>query len=232
MANRDKPRARFRDRMHAGQELAADLQRFVHGQEPVVLAIPPDGVPVAATICMELGAPLDVIASRWIVAPGFEGDALGAVTPDRTLVINRPLVSRLGFSDEEVEQLSIPVWAEVQKSQQVYRGGRPYPDLRDRTVVIVGDGLTSGHTMMAAVMSVRKLEPARVIVAVPVASIEAVDRIRQHVDTLLFLEIGEDAPFSVGEYYSTYHPLSDQEVTWILERMWSEHPLEGYNETF
>ncbi len=227
-----EPSARFNDRAHAGYELATDLSRFLYGQNPVVLAVPPDGLPAAAAIAEAMNAPLDLIVSRRIVAPGYPEETLGAVTPDRTLVINKALTGRLGLSDEEVEQLSIAVWAEGQRAMQLYRRGRPYPDLKGRTALIVDDGLTTGYTVIAAVISARKLEPARVVVAVPVASLEALERVRGYVDELFSLEISTETPFAVERYYKRYAPMSDQEVIWTLQHFWEERPPEGYTETF
>jgi putative phosphoribosyl transferase len=231
----DTPRARFNDRAHAGYELAMDLRRFLGGQQPVVLAIPPEGVPVAASVAVTLSAPLDVVISRRILPPGASEDvaeALGAVTPDRTLVVNRPLVSSLGLSDEELEQLAVPALAEAQRMQARYRGSRPFPDLRGRVALLVGDGLTSGYTMMAAVVAVRKLEPARVMVAVPVGAIEAIERVGAAVDDLLSLEIHTDSNFTVESHYAHYVPITDEDVAWTLEQFWQDRPPTEYGETF
>ena len=232
MANEDRPRARFRDRSHAGYELAADLRGFLGGEEAVVLAIPPGGVPVASAVAADLGAPFDVMLSRRIHAPGNVDETLGAVTPDRTLVVNRALADRLGLQEGEIERLSIEMWADAQRLSQRYRSGRPYPILRGRTVVIVDDGVTTGYTVMAAAVSARKLEPARVVVAVPVASIEAIERLGPYVDDVLSLEISTYVPFSVAGRYARYDPVSDQEIVWMLERGWAERPPHGYSETF
>jgi len=217
---------------HAGHELALDLRRFLGGQTPFVLALPPDGVPVAASIARELNAPLDVAISRRMIAQGHPDETLGAVTPDRTLVVNKPLVSEIGLTDEEVEQLSIPEWAEAQRAMQRYRRGRPYPSLQGHSAIIVGDGLTSGYTMLAAAISVRKLEPDRVIVAVPVASLEAIERLRDYADDVLALKISADENFSVERYYRQYSHPTDQEVVWTLDAFWNEKLLEGFTETF
>ncbi|HKP52437.1 MAG TPA: phosphoribosyltransferase family protein [Chloroflexia bacterium] len=225
-------KARFNDREHAGYELALDLKRFLGGQTPVVLAIPPEGVPVAASVAAGLVAPLDVVVSQRIPSPVKSVETLGAVTPDRTLVINRPLVSRLNLSDDEIEHLAVPAWAEAQKMLGRYRSGRPYPDLRGRTAVLVGDGLTSGYTMMAAVVATRKLEPAKIMVAVPVGAIEAIERVGAAVDDLLSLEIKTDPDFSVESHYVRYVPFTDEEVVWTLEQFWRERPPLGNSETF
>jgi len=218
--------------MHAGYELAVELRRFLNGRDPIILAVPRGGVPVATAIAHDLGAPLDLIVPRRIAAPDHADMTLGAVTPDRTLVVNKAVVEELHISDEELEQLSIPVWAEVQRTQQLYRGGRAYPDLRGRTAVIVDDRLTTGYTMIAAIISARKMEPAGVVVAVPVSSLEGLERVRGYVDDLLSLEIANDIAFPMSQYYLSAEPLSDREVSWDLERFWSERPPDGYSETF
>jgi putative phosphoribosyl transferase len=197
-----------------------------------VLALPPDGVPVAASIARELNAPLDIAVSRRMVAEGHPDETLGAVTPDRTLVVNKPLLAQIGLTDEEVEQLSIPEWAEAQRAMQRYRRGRPYPSLQGYSAIVVGDGLTSGYTMLGAVISVRKMEPARVIVAVPVSSLEAIERLRDYADDVLALKISSAENFSVEKYYRQYAHPTDQEVIWTLDYLWSEKPPKGFTETF
>jgi putative phosphoribosyl transferase len=232
LINDTPSRPRYSDRMHAGYELAVELRRFLDGRDPIILAIPRGGVPVATAIAHDLRAPLDLIVPRRIPAPDHPDMTLGAITPDRTLVVNKALAAELHISDEELEQLSIPVWAEVQRTQQLYRGGRAYPDLRGHAAVIVDDRLTTGYTMIAAVISARKMEPAGVVVAVPVSSLEGLERVRGYVDDLLSLEITNDVAFPMSQYYASAESLSDREVTWDLERFWSERPPDGYSETF
>ncbi|MEO8286907.1 MAG: phosphoribosyltransferase family protein [Chloroflexota bacterium] len=224
--------ARFNTPTAAGHELALDLRRFLHGQKPFVLAIPPDGVPVAASIARELNAPLDLAVSRRLVTEGRASETLGAVTPDRTLVVNKPLISLLGLSDDDVEEISIPEWAEAQRVMQRYRRGRPYPSLQGHTAIVVDDGLTTGYTMLGAVVSVRKMEPSRIVVAVPVSSLEGMELVRDYVDDLLALTISTGENFSVEQYYTHYSTLKDQEVIWTLDDFWREPSAGGYTETF
>jgi putative phosphoribosyl transferase len=223
---------RFPDRTQAGYELAQDLERFLYGQQPFVLAVPPDGVPVAASIAIALNAPFDVIVSRRMFAHDNPADTLGAITPDRTLVVNRTLISRLGLDDAQVDQLSIPEWAEAQRAMQRYRRGRPYPHLGGYTAVIVDDGLTTGYTAMGAIISARKMEPAAIVLAVPVSSLAAIERLRDYVDSLLALEINAEEDFSVAQYYAHYPPMTEQEVIWTLDHLWRDRAPEGYTETF
>lgn len=223
---------RYNDPTHAGHELALDLRRFLGGQMAFVLAVPPDGVPVAAAIARELNAPLDLAVSRRMLAAQRPEETLGAVTPDRTLVVNKPLVEQLGLSDEDMEQLSIPEWAEAQRAMQKYRRGRPYPVLHGYTAIIVDDGLTTGYTMLGAVVSARKMEPDRVVVAVPVSSVDAIERVREYVDDLLALKISTDETFSVEKYYRHYSHPSEQEVIWTLDDLWRDKSGKGFSETF
>jgi predicted phosphoribosyltransferase len=116
---------------------------------------------------------------------------------------------------------------------QRYRRGRAYPTLQGFTAVIVDDGLTTGYTMLGAVISARKMEPDRVVVAVPVSSLEAMDRVREYVDELFALEISTKEDYSVAGYYRHYAPVTEQEVIWTLDHFWREHnPKEGFSETF
>ncbi|MDQ6695598.1 MAG: phosphoribosyltransferase [Chloroflexota bacterium] len=225
-------RARFISRTEAGQWLAEDLRRFLHGQSAAVIAIPPDGVPVAASVCVALGLPLEVATVGRILSPEGSGETLGGVTADRTLVVNGPLVASLKLSPEEVERMSLPVWSEAQRLEEQYRRGRPVMDLRGHTAIIINDGLTTGYTVMAAVLEVRKLQPSRVIVAVPVAAIEALERLAAYVDEVLSLHISSTEPFYVGNFYRDYKPVTDQEVLWTLDQLWSGTPRQGNSETF
>jgi putative phosphoribosyl transferase len=225
-------RKRFPDRIHAGSELAQELTRFLQGQKPFILAVPPDGVLVASAIATELQAPLDIVVSRRMLAPASPEETLGAITPDRTLVVNKPLVSRLGLSAAEVERLSTPEWVEAQRALQHYRRGRPDPHLGGYTAVIVDDGLTTGYTVMGAIVSVRKMEPSSIIVAVPVSSLSAMELLRDYVDSVLALEINSEENFSVAQYYTDYSPVTEQGVIWTLDHLWGDKTKRGHTETF
>lgn len=232
MTSNELARPRFRDRAQAGHEMAGELGRFLAGQDPIILAIPRGGVPVAAAIASELGAQIDLIIPRRIEAPSDPEVTLGAVTPDRTLVINRTLLSEMNISDRELEELSIPVWAEVQRIQQLYRSGKPYPDIKGRTAVIVDDRLITGYTVMAAIVSARKLEPARVVVAVPISYIEGLERVRALADETLSLEVATSPLGITSRFYAQYPPLTDRDVIYTLEHFWAARPPTGFSETF
>lgn len=218
--------------MQAGHELAEDLTRFLEGRRPFVLAIPPHGVLVGASIATQLDAPFDIVISRRILAEGIPDEALAAITPDRTLVVNKSLASRLDMSDEQVDQMSIQEWAEAQRAMQRYRRGRPVPNLRGYTAVVVDDGLTTGYTAMGAIIAARKMEPDDVILAAPVASLAAIERLHDYVDSVLTLEINAQDSYSVAQYYVQYPPMRDQEVIWTLDHLWRDRAVDRYTETF
>ncbi|MEO5952427.1 MAG: phosphoribosyltransferase family protein [Chloroflexia bacterium] len=223
---------RFRDRLQAGHELAQDLTRFLQGRRPFILAIPPHGVLVAASIATELNAPFDIVVSRRILTEGNPDEALGAITPDRTLVVNKSLATRLNLTSEQVDQMSIPEWAEAQRAQQLFRRGRPSPNLRGYTAVIVDDGLTTVYTAMGAIIAARKMEPDDIILAAPVSSLAAIERLHDYVDSVLTLEINAQDNYSVAQYYVQYPPMRDQEVIWTLDHLWRDRATDKYTETF
>lgn len=225
-------RPRYNDRLQAGYELAQELKRFLEGEQPIILAIPKGGLPVASTIATELNCQLDLVIPGRIQAPDHPEVTLGAVTSDRTLVVNKAAASDMGISDEDLDQLSIPVWAEIQRTSQIYRRGRPYPDLRGSTAVIVDDRLITGYTMLAAVISVRKLEPEKIVVAVPVSYVEGIERVRIYADEVFSMEIATTPIERASSYFAHLAPVSDQEVIWTLDHHWSERPPSGYSETF
>ncbi|HET9496262.1 MAG TPA: phosphoribosyltransferase family protein, partial [Chloroflexia bacterium] len=131
-----------------------------------------------------------------------------------------------------VQQISIPEWADAQRAMQRYRRGRPYPSLHGHTAIVVDDGLTTGYTIMGAIISARKMEPDRVVVAVPVASLNGLERVRDYVDDLLALEISTADDFLVANYYTHYPAIGDQEVIWTLDHFWEGPGKAGFTETF
>ena len=156
----------FRDRSHAGAQLAAQMQAYRH-QHPLVLGIPRGGVPVAAEVARRLDCELDVVVARKLGAPGYSELAIGAVTANGGRFLNEDVIRHLAVSHAYIEQVTEEQSAEARRREERFRGGRKAADVKGRVVIIVDDGLATGATMRAAVRSVRQWEPARVIVAVP-----------------------------------------------------------------
>jgi putative phosphoribosyl transferase len=205
----------YRDREEAGKKLAEAL-RFLKGRKDVlVLAIPRGGVPVAKEVADALRAPLDLIVTRKIGAPGNPELAVGAVTQDGESVIDTGLVRTLGIPDDYLRREALRQVEEIGSRMRRYRGGRPYPVLEGKTLVIVDDGVATGSTVKAAIESARRRRPAEVIVAVPVGSREAIGELSGLADRVVCLSTPEPF-FAIGEFYRDFDQVGDETVRDIL----------------
>jgi len=209
-------RSLFRDRVEAGKKLAAALTEF-KGRDLVVLAIPRGGVVVAAEVAKALGAPLDIVVTRKIEAPGEPEYALGAVTQEGDVIMDRQAAESLGASKEYLDSQVKKKREEVIERMRKFRGDVPYPDLKGKVVVIIDDGIATGSSVEAAVMSVKKREPKEVMVAVPVAPKDAVETLTGDGYRVVCLET--PAPFlAIGEFYGVFDQIDDEEVKLILDK--------------
>jgi len=216
---------RFRDRSDAGRQLAARMKRYAGRGDVVVLALPRGGVPVAFEVARALGAPLDVFLVRKLGAPGHEELALGAIASGGVRVLNEDVVSALGVSRETIDAIAEREGRELARRQRAYRDGRDAPDVRDRIVVLVDDGLATGATMRAAVAALRKLGPGRIIVAVPVGATETCAALAEEADEVVCPRRPE--PFyGVGAWYDDFSQTTDQEVRDLL-RQAADAPVVG-----
>jgi putative phosphoribosyl transferase len=212
----------FADRRDAGARLAVRLTDY-RGQYVLVLGIPRGGVPVAAEVARCLGAELDVVVARKVGAPGFSELAIGAVTANGGRFMNGEMIQALDVSDTYLEVAIAREMAEARRREERFRAGRPLSPLEGRIVLLVDDGLATGATMRAAVRSVRSHHPTKLVVAVPVGSIEACAALRPEVDELVCLEKPE--PFeAVGLYYQDFAPVEDAEVQRLLQEAWAGSP--------
>ena len=212
-------RSLFLDRAEAGRKLAAALTKF-EGEDLVVLAIPRGGVVVADEVAKALGAPLDIVVTRKIEAPGEPEYALGAVTQEGDVIMDRQAAESLGASKEYLDSQVKKKREEVNERMKRFRGDAPYPDLEGKVVVIVDDGIATGSSVGAAVMSVKKRKPREIVVAVPVAPKDAVETLTGDGYRVVCLET--PGPFlAIGEFYGVFDQVDDEEVKRILDRSWS-----------
>lgn len=206
----------YRNRAEAGRLLAVELAGYKSKPGVVVLGLTRGGVPVAAEVARALQAPLDAVVVRKLGVP-FEPElAMGAIAGDGTEVLDQQLIHALGVTENDVSAAIQRERAEVERRERLYRGGRSPLDLKDRTAILVDDGLATGSTMLAAVAFARKRQAKRIVVAVPVASVEACEKLREKVDQCVCLAT-PDPFFAVGEWYSTFLPTQDAEVIRLLE---------------
>jgi predicted phosphoribosyltransferase len=208
---------RFTDRHEAGRELARLLGHYAHRPDVWVLGLPRGGVPVAYEVARALGAPLDVLVVRKLGVPGHEELAMGAIAPGGVRVLNQGLLEQLGIEPRELERVERRERAELERRQQAYRGPRPFPDLRGKSVILVDDGLATGASMRAAVLALRAMNPARIVVAVPVAPPDTCEALLEVADEVKALRQPE--PFrAVGLWYEHFPQTSDEEVQELLRR--------------
>jgi predicted phosphoribosyltransferase len=207
---------RFHDRRDAGRALATRLMRYASRPDVLVLALPRGGVPVGYEVAQALRAPLDVFLVRKLGVPGQEELAMGALASGGVLVRNEEVIAALDIPDEEIEAVAAQEQAELRRRERLFRGDRPPPAVAGRTVILVDDGLATGSTMRAAVAALRRLGPARIVVAVPVGSAEACEEFSFEADEAVCAQTPE--PFlAVGMWYEDFTQTTDEEVRELLE---------------
>jgi predicted phosphoribosyltransferase len=207
----------YRDRIEAGKRLSEHLKDYANRQDVLVLALPRGGVPVAFEVANALHAPLDIFLVRKLGVPGQEELAMGAIATGGVRVLNEDVVGYLDIPGEVIDAVAADEERELERRQRLYRDNRPPPDVRARTVILVDDGLATGSTMRAAAAALRKQQPARIVVAVPVSAAETCDEFRMEVDEIICAATPE--PFQgVGLWYEDFSQTTDQEVRDLLEK--------------
>ena len=209
-------RRRFRNRSEAGQALAERLQEYTSRDDVLVLGLPRGGVPVAYEVAKRLGAPLGVFVVRKLGVPGHEELAMGAIASGGILVLDQHLVRRVGIGDGELERVIAAELRELSRREVAFGGGRGPRDLEQKIVVLVDDGLATGSTMRAAALAVGKRNPAKVVVAVPVAAAETCNDVRDIVDDVV-CDVTPRHFGAVGFWYEDFSETTDEEVRELLE---------------
>jgi predicted phosphoribosyltransferase len=213
---RDGEPAPFEDRRHAGRELSKALAPYGDRDDVIVLAIPRGGVPVAYEVATALHAPLDVLVVRKLGVPGQEELAMGAIASGGLVVLDGGLVRAAGIPESEIARVIDEEQKELERRESVFRDGRAPVAVDGRTVILIDDGLATGSSMQAAVLSLRRRRPARLVVAVPVASQEACAQLRALVDEAVCLETPRSF-FAVGLCYRDFAQTTDEEVRALLD---------------
>jgi putative phosphoribosyl transferase len=205
----------FEDRIDAGERLAEALKEYA-GSDTVVLGIPRGGVIVAEVVARTLGVPLDVVVPRKVGAPGNPELGLGAVAPG-VRVLDPWLIERLGVTEEYLEREIAAEEAETIRRVRVYRGDRPPLELVGKTAIVIDDGVATGGTAVAAIRWARAQGAGKVVLAVPVAPPQTMERLRHEADEVVALATPEPF-FAVGEWYRRFDQTSDEEVIEALRR--------------
>jgi putative phosphoribosyl transferase len=208
---------RFRNREEAGRLLADRLRKYANRSDVIVLALPRGGVPVGFEIASALQVRLDVFVVRKLGVPGQEELAMGAIASGGVRVLNEEIVRGLGLSSSAIERTAQEEEQELLRREQLYRNGRPFPELKNRIVILVDDGLATGSSMRAAAQALRRHEPARIIVAVPTAAPETCEEFKSEVDEII-CAITPEPFYAVGLWYEEFPQTSDEEVRDLLAR--------------
>lgn len=205
----------FRDRQDAGRILAARLSEYEHRDDVIVLGLPRGGVPVAYAVARALNASLDIFLVRKLGTPGQEELALGAIASGGIRVLNHRVVEELGIAETTIEEIARREQAELIRGELRFRGERPPLNLSGKTVILVDDGLATGSTMRAAARAVKQMNPAELVIAVPVAARQVFDSMRPEADVLICAHIADEF-YAVGEWYQNFNQINDNEVRALL----------------
>jgi len=207
----------FPNREEAGRLLAGKLEKYAGRNDVIVLGLPRGGVPVAYEVAQRLGVPLDVFIVRKLGVPGFEELAAGAIASGGVRVLNEDVLRALPKADQIIESVTAKETAELERREKSYRDDRPAPELRDRVVILVDDGLATGATMRAAVKALRQRGVAKIVVAVPVGPPDTCREFEDEADETICASAPEFFQ-AVGQYYEDFSQTSDEEVRDLLAR--------------
>jgi putative phosphoribosyl transferase len=212
----------FRDRTQAGRLLAERLGEYANRHDVIVLALPRGGVPVAFEVARALHSPLDIFVVRKLGVPGHEELAMGAIATGKVVILDSDTVHALRIPEHLVAAAVELEGQELARREEIYRGERPKPEVSGRIAILVDDGLATGASMRAAVAALRKLGPARIVVAVPVAAPSTCEHLAAEVDEIVCCRTPE--PFyAVGLWYENFDQTTDDEVRDLLARAQQEN---------
>ncbi|HEY9618046.1 MAG TPA: phosphoribosyltransferase [Microcoleaceae cyanobacterium] len=207
---------RFKNRTVAGQLLAAQLLDYANRDDAIVLALPRGGVPIGFEVAKVLNVPLDILVVRKLGVPGHEELAMGAIAPGDVQILNQQIVQSCRVDDAALNQVIAREQQELERREQLYRDDRPALNLRDRTVILIDDGLATGATMRVAVQAVRQACPQQVIVAVPIGAPETCQELKTEAEQMICLETPRRFS-SVGSWYDDFSQTTDEEVSTLLK---------------
>jgi predicted phosphoribosyltransferase len=207
----------FEDRSHAGEMLGILLREYEDRKDCIILAIPAGGVPVAVQVSKKLNIQWDLAVTRKLHIPWNREAGFGAISWDGNIILNKALVSSLGLTSEEVDACVEEEKRVIQNRLRQFSGSIPFPELNDKVVIVVDDGLASGFSMLITVKTLR-VKAKEVVVAVPTAPVKSIKLISAYVDRVVCLNIRSGSSFAVADAYKVWYDLTDKDVMEILKR--------------
>ena len=211
----------FKNRTEAGQLLAEALKAYAGRTDVLTLGLPRGGVPVAFEVAQALKAPLDLMLVRKLGVPGQEELAMGAIATGGIRILNQELVEGLNISDAALEAVVNKEKRELERREHAYRGDRPAPEIRNRCIILIDDGVATGATMRAAVSALRQQQPMQIIIGTPVAPPDAVENLKQEANEVICLATPEGFS-AIGHWYISFPQTSDEEVRALLDQAWGQ----------
>ncbi len=205
----------FRDRTAAGQALAELLLEYTNNAQVLVLGLPRGGVPVAYEIAKRLQVPLDICLVRKLGVPSHRELAFGAIALDQVRVLNPDVIDWMKLSPAVIDEVTQQEQTELMRRDRLYRGERPFPEIKDRIIILVDDGIATGSTIRAAIEVLKKQHPQQIIIAVPVAPPSTCQELETEVDRVVSCEVPESLQ-SISLWYENFEQTSDQEVQQLL----------------
>jgi putative phosphoribosyl transferase len=216
----------FGNRLEAGRMLAERLGAYANRKDVSVLGIPRGGVPVAFEIAEALGVQVDVFVARKLGVPGQEELAFGAIASGGVRILDSEIIGAVGISSADIAEVTAREQRELGRREHLYRGARAPLDIGGRTAILVDDGIATGSSLRAAISALRHLQPARLVVAAPVAPLATFLRLRQEVDDIVCVDTPK-AFRAIGEFYEDFGQVTDQEVSDLLRSSWREAVPKG-----
>ena len=206
---------KFSNRIQSGQMLAQHLQAYANIENVLVLALPRGGVPIAFEVAKHLNAALDVCIVRKLGVPGHKELAMGAIASEKTIVFNQDIIDLLGIDQAKITAVVNQELRELRRRDQVYRSNKPAINVKDKIVILIDDGIATGATMRAALTIIQQQQPAKIVVAVPVAPLNICEELRLEVDDVVCLQCPENMS-AIGLWYEDFSQTTDNEVRAFL----------------
>ncbi|MBI2076410.1 MAG: phosphoribosyltransferase [Candidatus Aenigmarchaeota archaeon] len=204
----------FKNRFDAGEQLAGKLKNY---KDSIILAVPRGGLEIALPIAKKINGAVEIIVARKIATPQDPEAGIGAVMADGTAVYNELYVEQLGLLEEDLKIMEKEATDEAARRDRIYRTGKKVP-LKGKVVILVDDGLATGYTMLAAIKSVKKSKPEKIIVSVPVAAHNSYETVKRECDEIFCLHVSESWAFAVGSFYEEFPQLEDEQVIKLLRK--------------